>query len=141
MHAKLPNNKVAILEKSSKLLSKVKVSGGGRCNVTNSCDDIEAFSKFYPRGERQLKRAFLSIQPTINYELVCKQGVQLYAQPDNRMFPTSNNSQTIIDCLMSECKTLGIDLFLNSNIESIQKKDDLFFLVKHSHTNILLPQR
>lgn len=136
IHAKLPNNKVAILEKSSKLLSKVKVSGGGRCNVTNSCDDIEAFSKFYPRGERQLKRAFYQFNQQSTIDWFASKGVQLYAQPDNRMFPTSNNSQTIIDCLMSECKTLGIDLFLNSNIESIQKKDDLFWLNTPTQTFI-----
>ena len=92
-----PQAKVIIFEKSDKLLSKVKISGGGRCNVTNACFHPSQLSKFYPRGEKQLKKAFSVFQPKDTVEWFAQRGIELKAEADNRMFPVSDDSQTIID--------------------------------------------
>src|SRR3982750_4917269 len=86
-----PEYEVIIYEKSHKLLSKVKVSGGGRCNVTNACFSVSELSKNYPRGGKQLKKAFsiFNVNDTINW--FESRGVKLKTEPDNRMFPVSNN--------------------------------------------------
>ena len=124
-----PEAGVTILEKSSKLLAKVKVSGGGRCNVTHACFQNSKLSKFYPRGEKQLKKAFsqFSVADTITwYE---SRGVKLKTEADNRMFPVTNNSQTIIDCLTEEIRRLGIDVQQRSGVNSISKKETHFEMV------------
>ncbi|MBL7899243.1 MAG: NAD(P)/FAD-dependent oxidoreductase, partial [Crocinitomicaceae bacterium] len=97
-----PDSDVVILEKTSKVLSKVKVSGGGRCNVCNACTDIDELSKNYPRGGRQLRKIFgiFSTVQTMNW--FEKKGVDLVVQEDMCVFPKSQNSQTIIDCFMEE---------------------------------------
>lgn len=128
IHAKTTTNTVAIFEKSSKILSKVKVSGGGRCNVTNACFDNDQLSKSYPRGARQLKRAFYQFNAQSTIDWFESRGVQLKTQADNRVFPVSDVSQSIIDCLFSETQKKDIDLFLNTSILSIEKKDDYFIL-------------
>lgn len=115
---------VTIFEKSQKVLSKVKVSGGGRCNVTNGTDSISELAKGYPRGEKQLKKAFSVFNTAHTREWFESRGVQLYTQPDNRVFPTSNDSQSIIDCLFAETKRLGIDVKLGASISSIESKSD-----------------
>src|SRR3954468_7614770 len=97
-----PESDVTIFEKSAKLLAKVKVSGGGRCNVTNACFSNSALSKNYPRGEKQLRKAFSVFSTTDTIKWFESRGVKLKTEPDNRMFPVTNNSQTIIDCLLSE---------------------------------------
>lgn len=128
IHAKTTTNTVAIFEKSSKILSKVKVSGGGRCNVTNACFDNDLLSKSYPRGARQLKRAFYQFNAQSTIDWFESRGVKLKTQADNRVFPVSDESQSIIDCLFSETQKKDIDLFLNTAILSIEKKDDYFIL-------------
>ena len=100
---------VTIFEKSQKVLSKVKVSGGGRCNSTTSISEL---SKGYPRGEKQLKKAFSQFNTKDTCEWFESRGVELYAQPDNRVFPKTNDSQTIVGCLFAETKRLGIELKL-----------------------------
>lgn len=117
---------VTIFEKSQKVLSKVKVSGGGRCNVTNGTDSISELAKGYPRGEKQLKKAFSIFNTAHTRAWFESRGVQLYTQPDNRVFPTSNDSQSIIDCLFAETKRLGIDVKLGAGISSIESKSDHF---------------
>ena len=101
-----PDSEVIIYEKSNKVLAKVKISGGGRCNVTNDCLDTNELAKSYPRGENFMRKAFkqFAVQETLLW--FEKRGVKIVTSPDKRMFPVSNDSQTIIDCLLKEAKDL-----------------------------------
>lgn len=119
-----PDSHVSIFEKSQKVLSKVKVSGGGRCNVTNGTTSISELSKGYPRGEKQLKKAFSQFSTIDTWDWFESRGVELYTQPDNRVFPKSNNSQTIIDCLFRETKRCGIEIQIGTGVSSIQSVDN-----------------
>jgi predicted Rossmann fold flavoprotein len=123
-----PSLKVVILEKSSKILSKVKVSGGGRCNVTHACFDLEELVKYYPRGQNFLKRSFhwFSVNDTINW--FQERGVELKTEEDGRMFPVTDNSQTIIDCLIKEANRYDVEIFYSCEVKSIGKTQDLFQL-------------
>lgn len=118
--------KVIIVEKSSKVLSKVKVSGGGRCNVTHACFDIDALAKKYPRGQHFVKKAFhwFSTKDTINW--FEERGVKLKAEADGRMFPVTDDSQTIIDCLISEANRYNVEILYNTGINQIEKTDKGF---------------
>lgn len=122
------NAQVVILEKTKKLLAKVKVSGGGRCNVTNSCSSISMLSKNYPRGERFIKKAFSQFHTKDTIEWFESRQVKLKAEPDNRIFPISDNSQTIIDCLISETRRLGVQIRMESTVDKILKRSDSFLL-------------
>jgi predicted Rossmann fold flavoprotein len=115
-----------LLEKSSKLLAKVKVSGGGRCNVTHACFNNKELSKFYPRGASFLKKAFeqFSTQDTVDW--FGGRSVVLHTEKDNRMFPESNDSQTIINCLLGEAQKNNVDIELNAEVRSIQKAEEKF---------------
>ena len=108
-----PDAKIIILEKSNKILTKVKVSGGGRCNVTHYCFENNELIKNYPRGEKELRQVFsqFSVQDTIDWFL--KRGVKLKLEQDGRMFPESNTSETIINCFLSEAQKYNIDVNLN----------------------------
>ncbi len=119
-----PHAHVTIFEKSQKVLSKVKVSGGGRCNVTNGTTSISELAKAYPRGEKQLKKAFSVFNTAHTREWFELRGVELYTQDDNRVFPTTNDSQTIVDCLLRETKRLGIDVQLGVGLVSIRPVSD-----------------
>ena len=119
-----PNAEVIVYEKSKKVLSKVKVSGGGRCNVTNSCTDIKELSKAYPRGEQFLRKAFGKFNTTDIIDWFESRGVSLVVQNDNCVFPESQDSQTIIDCFLNEAKRLGVKIELNKGVKSIQKTDN-----------------
>ena len=123
-----PEAAVTILEKSDKTLSKVKVSGGGRCNVTNACFSISELCKNYPRGGRQLKKSFGHFYTKNTIDWFAKRGVELHTEDDNRMFPISNQSQTIIDCLESEVKKLGVRLSLKSPVSKITIEQDSFII-------------
>lgn len=114
-----PRAKVVLFEKSGKLLSKVKVSGGGRCNVTHACFSPSAFAKHYPRGGRQLKKAFstFSAQDTIDW--FSDRGVPLKTEEDGRMFPVANTSQAVIDCLLAEAHKAGIDIRMKTPVTAI----------------------
>jgi len=104
-----PHSRVIIFEKSQNLLSKVKISGGGRCNVTNGCDTIEDLCKAYPRGGRQLKKAFQIFNNKHTIEWFETRGVPLVIQEDNCVFPLSQDSQSIINCFLREAKRLGVE--------------------------------
>lgn len=123
-----PDAKVIIYEKSDKLLSKVKVSGGGRCNVTHHCFNIGELVKFYPRGEKQLRKAFGIFSPTDTISWFEERGIELKTESDGRMFPTTDSSQTIIDCLMGETQKLGIEIKTNSAIKKLSPQGDGFLL-------------
>ncbi len=95
-----PDANVVILEKSLKLLAKVKLSGGGRCNVTNGCTSIKELSGAYPRGGKSLRKAFQTFNTKHAMQWFESRGVPLIIQDDNCVFPASQNSQTIVDCFL-----------------------------------------
>jgi len=124
-----PSAQITIYEKTSKLLAKVKVSGGGRCNVTHACFNNSKLSKFYPRGERFLKKAFAQFNTTDTVEWFESRGAKLKTEADNRMFPVTNDSQTIIDCLMKEASNLGISIKQRTAITALKKEVSTFKLI------------
>jgi len=115
-----PSLEVIILEKTGKLLSKVKVSGGGRCNVTHSCFSIPDMIRHYPRGGNFLKKAFHQFFTTDTIQWYAERGVQLKTEEDGRMFPVTNSSQTIIECLLREANKYGVEIRLNSDVKSLK---------------------
>lgn len=115
---------IFILEKSPHFLSKVKISGGGRCNVTHADFDPREFSKRYPRGERALISAFAKFQARDTVAWFESRGVKLKAESDGRMFPTTDSSQTIIDCLLDSTRRAAIKLKTNCGVETAVKKPD-----------------
>jgi len=115
-----PSLQVIILEKSSKVLSKVKVSGGGRCNVTHACFEIDELSKRYPRGEHFVRKAFHQFFTTDTIQWFQERGVQLKAEADGRMFPVTNSSQTIIDCLLKEVNRYGVGILMNRDVQQLK---------------------
>lgn len=123
IHAKTPDSKILLLEKSAVLLSKVRISGGGRCNVTNSCLDPAQLVKNYPRGSRELLGPLHRFGPQNTIDWFESRDVALKTEADGRMFPTTDNSQTIIDCLLGEAKRLGVEIRLRARIEQISKND------------------
>jgi predicted Rossmann fold flavoprotein len=119
-----PKASVTIFEKSQKLLSKVKVSGGGRCNVTNGTISIAELSRAYPRGEKQLKKAFRIFNTQHTMEWFESRGVPLVIQDDNCVFPVSQDSQTIIDCFLKETKKRGIEIKTGKGVQAIHPVGD-----------------
>jgi predicted Rossmann fold flavoprotein len=114
-----PLLEVIIIEKTGKLLSKVKVSGGGRCNVTHACFSIADMIKKYPRGAGFLKKAFHDFFTTDTIEWFKKRHVELKTEADGRMFPVSNTSQTIIDCLMNEVNRYDVGIMMNRDAKQL----------------------
>ncbi len=119
-----PQMQVVLLERSSKLLSKVKVSGGGRCNVTHACYSIADMIKKYPRGSSFLKKAFHHFFTADTITWFETRGVVLKTEADGRMFPVSNSSQSIIDCLLNEAAKYKVEIMMNATVHSVSKKDD-----------------
>ncbi len=118
--------KVLVLEKSGKLLSKVKVSGGGRCNVTHACFDRVEMSKRYPRGQHFVRKAFHEFFTTNTIQWFEERGVKLKTESDGRMFPVTDSSQTIIDCLMREVNKHGVEIRMNTEVAALRKTDSGF---------------
>jgi len=116
-----PEMDVVILEKGNNILHKVKVSGGGRCNVTHACFTPNELVEYYPRGKKELLGPFHQFMCGDTMEWFENRGVPLKIEEDNRVFPVSNNSQTIVDCLMDNAKNAGVDLKLNQGVNSISK--------------------
>ena len=116
-----PNHQVTLFEKTSKVLSKVRVSGGGRCNVTHDCSDIPTLCEAYPRGGKKLKSLFYQFSKSDTVDWFETRGIPLKTEKDGRMFPKSNNSQSIIDCLESEIDRLKVTLKLGQTIEKIEQ--------------------
>ncbi len=119
-----PDKSVLILEQSNKTLSKVRISGGGRCNVTHACFEPKELVKFYPRGSRELLGPFHKFQPGDTIAWFAEHGVELKIEEDGRMFPVSNSSQSIVDCFEGLAKKLDIKLNLNSKIDQISPQED-----------------
>ena len=113
--------KIIILEKTQKLLSKVRISGGGRCNVTNATFDNADLVKNYPRGQKELVQVFSQFTTVDTIAWFKKQGVILKTEDDGRIFPVTDSSETIINCFLSLCKELKIEIKLGANIKSIKQ--------------------
>ena len=122
--------RISIFERSAQFLSKVRISGGGRCNVTHALFDPRTFATRYPRGERELISLFhrFSAQDTVAW--FESRGVHLKREPDGRMFPTTDSSKTVIDCLINEAKSAGIQLFTRKSIECARPASDGGFDLK-----------
>jgi predicted Rossmann fold flavoprotein len=117
------NAEVTLFEKSKNLLSKVKVSGGGRCNVTHACFENHVLVKKYPRGSKELKKAFSKFSTTDTIEWFKSRGVKLKTEEDGRMFPITDSSQTIIDCLIRCAEKAGVNILTGAGVRSIQKEN------------------
>jgi predicted Rossmann fold flavoprotein len=121
-----PQLKVTLVEKTGKLLSKVKVSGGGRCNVTHGCLDIVEMSKKYPRGGNFVKKAFYQFFTTDTIEWFKERGVALKEERDGRMFPVTDSSQTIVDCLLDEVNNYGVEVVLHAEVKNVIYQEGKF---------------
>lgn len=116
-----PSLKVILLEKTDKLLSKVKISGGGRCNLTHACFDITVMSKSYPRGGPFVKKAFHRFFTTDTIGWYKERGVIVKTEKDGRMFPVTDSSQTIINCLLKEAAQYGVEILLRQEIDAFRQ--------------------
>ena len=123
-----PKLKIIILERGKEVLTKVKVSGGGRCNVTHAEFLPKELTQNYPRGEKELLGPFHTFMTGDTIEWFEKRGVELKIEEDGRMFPVTDSSQTIIDCFLSETRRFGIDVLLNQSVKTIQKEADHFII-------------
>lgn len=121
-----PNLDITILEKGKEVLQKVKISGGGRCNVTHACFEPKELTKFYPRGEKELLGPFHKFMTGDTFEWFENHGVPLKIENDNRVFPEANTSQAIIDCFTNAVNNLGIKVFKNHGVTSIQKQEPIW---------------
>jgi predicted Rossmann fold flavoprotein len=128
---------ILILEKSTKLLTKVKVSGGGRCNVTHNCFDPIELSHHYPRGKKPLSNIFKNYHATQTVAWFESRGVKLKAEDDGRMFPVTDNSQTIIDCLLNEAHRHKVKIEMGEEVDQIVKGDDEFEVITRSKKKFL----
>lgn len=120
---------VTLLEKTSQFLSKVRISGGGRCNVTHACFEAREFTKRYPRGNKELIGPFHKFQASDTVAWFESRGVNLKTEPDGRMFPTTDSSQTIIDCLMQAAREAGVELRTNAGVERVERSSQGGFAV------------
>ncbi len=123
-----PSAQVLLLEKTHQLLAKVRISGGGRCNVTHACFDPQKLIQNYPRGAKELLGPFHHFQPRDTVSWFEERGVALKTERDGRMFPTTDASETIIQCLMQAASTAGVEIRKQQRVESIQKKEHRFLI-------------
>lgn len=133
----LPGVDVTILEKSPQLLSKVRISGGGRCNVTHACFDPAELVRLYPRGSKELRGPFSRFQPGDTFEWFESRGVPLKTEDDGRVFPVTDRSQTIIDCFNNEASRLGVKIETRSGVQEIRPMPDHRWQVAVSGGKIL----
>ena len=124
-----PQARVTIFERSQKLLAKVKISGGGRCNVTNACNDIDELSRYYPRGGRSLKKAFRIFGTMETKAWFESKGVALMTQEDGRVFPQSQSSQTIIDCFLEQAQKQEVQIQRGRGVHRLEPRADKWQLV------------
>jgi hypothetical protein len=128
-----PELDITILEKGKEVLQKVKISGGGRCNVTHACFEPKELVQFYPRGEKELLGPFHQFMTGDTFEWFENNGIPLKIEKDNRVFPESNSSQTIIDCFLGKTKALGIPVLKNHGVNSIKKQGDSWLVTTKEH--------
>jgi predicted Rossmann fold flavoprotein len=123
--------RVIVLEKTGKLLSKVRVSGGGRCNVTHACFDIAAMAGNYPRGQHFVRKAFHQFFTTDTIDWFASRGIGLKTEADGRMFPLTDSSQTIIDCLMKEANAYGVEIRLHADVKTVEVEGAAISVEQH----------
>ncbi len=116
-----PVTTITILEQGPKFLAKVRISGGGRCNVTHACFDPRELATHYPRGGRALIGAFHRFQPSDTVVWFAARGVRLHTQADGRMFPVTDDSATIVDCLVQSARAAGVKLVLNCGVRTVSR--------------------
>ena len=136
-----PEARVILLEKGSHFLSKVRISGGGRCNVTHSCFDSKQMTLNYPRGERSLMGPFSQFQPSDTVAWFEARGVNLKTEGDGRMFPVTDSSQTIIDCFLQEAEKAGVLLKTNTAVEQATRLTNGGFELRLSNGETLQCER
>jgi len=134
-----PGKSAAIFEKGNQFLQKVRISGGGRCNVTHACFDPGEMSKNYPRGSRELRAAFHRWQSSDTVEWFARCGVELKTEPDGRMFPVTDRSETVIDCFLKRARESGIPLHQKHPLAGIVRDGDGGFLLEFE--NLQTPVR
>ncbi|UTD15213.1 NAD(P)/FAD-dependent oxidoreductase [Tenacibaculum mesophilum] len=123
-----PELDITILEKGKEVLQKVKISGGGRCNVTHACFEPKELTKFYPRGEKELLGPFHKFMTGDTFEWFENRGVPLKIEKDNRVFPEANTSQAIIDCFQNAVDNLGISVLKNHGVNSIYQQNEKWII-------------
>jgi len=123
-----PELEIIILEKGKDVLQKVKISGGGRCNVTHACFEPKELVKFYPRGEKELLGPFHQFMTGDTFEWFDNKGVPLKIEDDNRVFPEANTSQAIIDCFQKAVEKLKIKVFTNHGVNSVSRQENKWII-------------
>lgn len=136
-----PQAEVILLEKSAQFLSKVRISGGGRCNVTHACFEPRELTERYPRGQRSLIAPFHHFQSSDTVTWFESRGVKLKTESDGRMFPITDSSQTIVDCLMQAAQAAKVKLLLNRGVEQVSKQPDGKFVLSLSNSETLTCDR
>lgn len=131
---KNPDLDVLLLEKGKEVLQKVKISGGGRCNVTHACFVPSDLVQSYPRGKKELLGPFHQFMTGDAMEWFEKRGVPLKIEKDNRVFPESNSSQSIVDCFQGLVDKLGIQVLTNHGVNSVEKTDNGWLIFTEKHT-------
>jgi predicted Rossmann fold flavoprotein len=127
---------IAVFEKTGKGLQKVKVSGGGRCNTTHECFDIPELVTRYPRGKQLLKKSLYWFGPQQTIDWFAERGVQLKTEPDGRMFPVTDDSQTIIDCIWQQMMDNKVQVFYHKGITRVQPVKEGGFMLHFSDTSV-----
>ncbi len=123
---------VKILEQNSDVLQKVKISGGGRCNVTHACFDPRELVQFYPRGNKELMSVFSKFQPGDTMDWFDQRKITLKIENDNRIFPESNSSQTIIDAFLNEINEKKFEINTKTSVKEIQRKESGFLILTNN---------
>ena len=136
-----PGRKVLLLEKGAQFLSKVRISGGGRCNVTHACFEPRVLCGYYPRGGRELMGPMTVFQPHDTVEWFAARGVRLKTEADGRMFPVTDSSQTIIDCLLRAAKTAGVELVSHRGLQQATRRSAAGFELRLSNGERLACER
>jgi predicted Rossmann fold flavoprotein len=121
--------KTILLEQAKKPLQKLKISGGGRCNITHACFSPNKLVKYYPRGSKELVSVFNYFQPSDTFEWFLQKGVNLKIENDNRVFPESNSSQAIIDTFIQQTKKENVKIYYNSTVINIKKINKKFEVI------------
>jgi predicted Rossmann fold flavoprotein len=136
-----PQARVTILEKSRALLSKVRISGGGRCNVTHACFDPALLVQHYPRGSAALRGPFTRFQPRDTMTWFEQRGVPLKIESDGRVFPVTDRSETIVDCLLNSARQAGVSIRTQVSIAAIERADRSGFVVRSKTGEVLTADR
>lgn len=136
-----PEADITVLERSPHFLTKVRISGGGRCNVTHRCFEPRELTKRYPRGERALIAPYQRFQASDTVEWFESRGVTLKTEADGRMFPITDSSETIINCLLGEARRRGVKLIANCGVESAAKNVDGTFALTLSNGETMMADR